>query len=723
MKTLTIRKGKPGFTSFMLVLSAATVLSLLTLYTYRQAIASHEVASRVQLRSDYSEKEDAVLRSIVALTPNRAIMAMQHGANENSSKREPLRWQNIFEESLDLANARTSIADDVKTSLSINNLIIANSGDSALAFPDRMFDAIATDASIYKSGYISAGINRSLGDGFPAPLESANINVTNRDHLYPIITSAKVYGSMAQDEVGLPVSTYPQHNLLKYPQINFGYAQPGDDFVAKRNWWAFSMELAKNDDAATNAARKRRDFVLSIYEIPSQLAISASAFMSLGEYASGESWENVTISGGVFAGKAVVEGDTELAGLASRRGMSISSSASIGGESFVDSPFLPGVREAYQVTAGEFFPVSLASESGKVAFVPINRGEEFFDRHAVRKTETNTLSPTTWNNYSVGAMQCAMRLDIIDCVSSTDPTPTKLRFSYLKSGVRQNLVIDLTTSGYANLPAGYLFACNEDQTYDFGDAVVDLAYGKDGTYAYELEATGSVTFNNARFGDPLFGTLKSGYFRPSYPFEVSELPDGKVCMAIYPERFESFLQTLNADDTSINNSLVVNVDYTTTTGSLNLDEPQIPCTDLDYGVILKECSNMTSFPKGFSLVTNLRTYIGDDFNIVPGTPPSGYSSSSTYYPPCSLFTPEKRYGVEIDPYAVSVSGRIGSVASDDGANPIRPLDSKSVSGDSFDSDRITVNLAPISHPADLPPITMTNWLIMIEEVRSEFVDY
>lgn len=49
------------------------------------------------------------------------------------------------------------------------------------------------------------------------------------------------------------------------------------------------------------------------------------------------------------------------------------------------------------MTTGEFFPASLASESGRTAFVPINRGEEFFDRFA-HTAESSVLSPTTWNN-------------------------------------------------------------------------------------------------------------------------------------------------------------------------------------------------------------------------------------------------------------------------------------------------------------------------------------
>jgi hypothetical protein len=479
--------------------------------------------------------------------------------------------------------------------------------------------------------------------------------------------------------------------------------------------------VAGHDADKTFLARPRRDFVLSIYEIPSQLAISAGAFMSLGQFESGEAWQNVTIQGGVFAGKAIVEGETPLAALASRRGMTLSSDSSIGGQSFNASPFAPGVRETYQITQGEFFPVSLASESGRVAFVPINRGAEFFDRFA-SSNETNTLSPTTWNNYSIGALQCAMRLDVTQVTSSTNNTPTALRFSYLKAGVRQNLTINLISSGVTGLPQGYIFACNENQSYNFGSAVVDVAYGKNGVYAFQTGVTGLITYNNARFGDPLYGVYKAGYYKPSYPFEVKNLPSGKICIAVYPQRFAAFLAALNADSTAINHSLAVNVDYTTT--GLNDPtkyRPQIPCTEQDYGVIIQECGNLTSFTNGFSLVTNLRTYIGDDFNITAATPPSGYTPVGAYYPPCSLFAPEKRYGVEVDPFAVRMDGQIGSLASETAANPVRPIDSKNVSGNAMDAERITVNLKPINHPAALPPITMMNWLLVLEERRAEFI--
>ncbi len=721
MKTSSHKRRERGYISFVLVLSTASVLTLLTVAAYKRAINAQSVQGQVQLRVDYSEKEEAILRAIVSITPNRAIRAMQQDSNLNTTKSNPLRWQDIFTNALDLANSRASISGDMITTLNIPNLKMANAGDSALGTPDKIFTAIPLE-----TGYVSAGINRSLGAGYPPPLTSTDPATNTRDLLYPIISSRKAYGSLAQAGVGLPVATYPNFNLLKYPQINFGYARPGEDFVAKRNWWAFSVDVAGNDNDRTRLARTKRNFVLSIYEIPSQLAISASSFMSLGQYASGDAWANVNIDGGMFVGKAVVEGTTAISSLSSRRGMTLSSGTTIGGQTFANSPFAPGVRESYQVTQGSFFPVSLASESGRAAFVPISRGAAFFDRFG-STAETNVLSTTSWNDYTIGATQCSMRLDVTKTQSSTNLTPTMLRYEYLlANGTRATMPIPLDTSVITSLPAGYVKVCDENQSHTFTEAV-DVAYGISGGFTFRQGLSGTINFNNSTFGDPRVGTLKAGYWRPRSPFEIRLLTSGQTCIAVYPQRMPAFLTRIGAAGPAINHSIAVNVDYSVS-GLNNINrKPLIPCTLNDYGLILQECGNLTEFTKGFSLVTNLRLYIGDDFNVVAATPPSGYTPAVTasnptgrYLPPCSLFAPEKRYGVEVDPFAVSISGQIGSLASDTVSAPIRPLDSKSVSGTNIASDRITVNLSPLRHPAELPPITMMNWLVLLEERRSEF---
>ena len=95
MITSSSRPGKAGFVSYVLVLTTGAILTMLMVFTYRQALATQAVQSQVQLRTDYSEKEDAILRSIVAITPNRAIRAMQSGSSTSTNAAQ-LTWLRIF---------------------------------------------------------------------------------------------------------------------------------------------------------------------------------------------------------------------------------------------------------------------------------------------------------------------------------------------------------------------------------------------------------------------------------------------------------------------------------------------------------------------------------------------------------------------------------------------------------------------------------------------------
>jgi hypothetical protein len=85
-----------------------------------------------------------------------------------------------------------------------------------------------------------------------------------------------------------------------------------------------------------------------------------------------------------------------------------------------------------------------------------------------------------------------------------------------------------------------------------------------------------------------------------------------------------------------------------------------------------------------------------------------------------LFAPEQRYGVGTNPLGIIFNGQVGSTARDDSQDPIRPLDTKTTSGIDMAASSISMNLSTISHPAELPPITMKNWLIVIEEIGREY---
>lgn len=710
MKTKSNKKHPRGYISLLGVFSVSILMLTMMVFAYRRAIDAQATLSDIQTQTDYREKEEAILRSIVAIVPNRAIQTMQDGSDASVETRALVSFGSIFEDAIDQANARTSITAELIDQIGEENMIRGNSGDSELSDPSKIFKS-----AIGNDGIVTGGLNRNAGAKFPPALNFSGTLPDDDD--FPIISNYKMYGALAEGKVSLSTDDYKDFNLIPYPQIDFGYAQPGELFVAKRNWWAFKMNLAAHDDAITKLSRYDRTFVLSVYEIPSQLPISAGSFMALGEYGNGQAWENVTISGTVFASRAVVEGSTSLDSLASRRGFELSNSTTIGGQTFDGNPFNPGIRETYRLTEGDFFPVSLASESGKAAFVPINRGNDFFDRYA-HVEEEDTISPTTWNEYSVGAMQCAMRLDITSAASDADPTPTELTFSYMKNGVRENLILPLDAGVAADLPVGYILAASENASAYF-PTPVDVAYGANGSYFYRASVSGNVMFDNGSFGDPIVGTSKFGYFKPRYPFEIKSLPTGRRCVAVYPERFKEFLDLLGADSLAVNHSLAVNVDYVNTN---TLNKPFIPSTVADYGVILQECANLTTFTKGFSLVTNLPLHFGDDFNVVPTTPPNGYvpPNGASFYPPCSLFSPEKRYGVGLNPFAIEFTGQVGSTGNENSAEPVRPLDTKTTSGAALSTSNVTMNLSTISHPAELPPITMKNWLIVLEEMGREY---
>jgi len=51
----------------------------------------------------------------------------------------------------------------------------------------------------------------------------------------------------------------------------------------------------------------------------------------------------------------------------------------------------------------------------------------------------------------------------------------------------------------------------EGGSYNLGAGTYDVAYGVDGRYAYRYGVSGTITFNNANFGDPYWGRGKYGY--------------------------------------------------------------------------------------------------------------------------------------------------------------------------------------------------------------------
>jgi hypothetical protein len=86
----------------------------------------------------------------------------------------------------------------------------------------------------------------------------------------------------------------------------------------------------------------------------------------------------------------------------------------------------------------------------------------------------------------------------------------QLRFN--AEWIKLPVAVEEMTCGVNGGQANYTYSVDENGSATFSQTV-ELAYGANGHFFFAHEFTGSVTFNNSTFGDPIVGTVKKGYFR------------------------------------------------------------------------------------------------------------------------------------------------------------------------------------------------------------------
>ena len=657
-KTATNRNRRNGgYISVAMVAGIAVMTTFSLALVFSHSIGSQEHQSRAQVRSDFAQKEDAVLRSLVSILPNKAIGAMQDGATTRSTS---LSWATIFDEALALSNAEQAVDAVTLQGFGITDYVSANSGDHSISSATSMVGPVVGTSGGVNGGTVASSgllLDSRFSGKLPDPLE-APAGVMSADHDHPIISFDKTYSSSWTNDAQLSTTAYPLYNRIAYPNIRFGFKQAGDPFVAKRNWWAFSVRFGQSAQDL-DMPLLTRNYVISIYEVPSQQPIAAESFMTVGRHANGQLWTNSAVDGGISAGKLQTEGSFDLANgnLVGRESLVLGSGTTVRGQSVSGNFDDLGIREAaFAAAASDQQSLSLAGNSGRVAFIPINRGLNFYQGSST--PDSNTISSTTWNEYSRGADQCQMKIIINEVEAANEQAPTRLVWTYKNS------------SG--------------------GTSTTTLERGVNWPWPGQ---TGSTTM----------------------PFQTEHLENGRDALIIYVEMMEAYLASIGAAGPTINNSLVINVD-----DSLDPDVkmPEFPTASSDCCVVLRDCKDLSGYTDGFSLVTNMRLYIADDFNdiAIPQPAGSGLVAGEPFYPPVSLFAPEKRYGTTLKTRPVVYRGQVGSLAEGD-VEALHPLDFKVGTSDTVSSALISTDLREITSPEELPPITLMNWLVTVEEIR------
>ncbi|WP_411847016.1 hypothetical protein AAFN60_06030 [Roseibacillus persicicus] len=669
------RLPKRGYAALLTTVTLSLTIMAFAMTAFRGTRQAHRVQSVNQVRLDYSQKERAFLRSLLQIVPNAAMTAMM----ENSqSSVDDISWEGIFEDALVQARVDQALDPAISADLGISATVIsANTGDATFLPSNLVTAPNGSGNFVLPSTASSFPTGMTLPPGLTWTGAGSGTDLT-----HPVVTFRKA----------LPGSS-ELYTEMPYPQIAFGYTEQGSTFIAKRNWWAFTLNFGADTEAITGIAPTPRTYVLSIYEVPTQLAVSSSGFTtSLGKFNDGSDWDpaKISITGSVYASKAKVEDLSQFTNVASREGVFLGSSApsgqSIGGLA---------ERRELEATTNTFYPYSSSSDSGMVSFTAVNRGWDFFDYFAdttladrtqayfsdpvsssTRRdyfsdpTAMNSVSPTGWNEYSLGARQTQMQVEIGRATSSSNQMPNRL---FVSARFDNDTI---TRRQQTSRNAWWRFE------------------GEDGY------SQGGQSWPATPDGDDWF-------------VQTEYLPNGRPCLTLDLEKLPAFLTEISADDCTINNSIWIGPKY----GVGDVAKPSFPSANDDVALLIKASEDLSAYTNGLTIITPLRVYFADNFNAVPTTPPAGSGITGDWYPPVSVYAPEKRFGIQDTSGAIDIQGQIGVLPSDSVSSEVHPLDLKDGGTDTVDSNSINVNLTSIQQVEDLPPVNSMSWLTVIQEVH------
>ncbi|RYD38260.1 MAG: hypothetical protein EOP86_01360 [Verrucomicrobiaceae bacterium] len=644
-----------GFITVPMVTFTALFLILGVSMIFKAGLMRRDQVAKSQLRLDYQHREDAILRALVAIFPRKAIACMKG----DYAPSPDYSWQAVFAEASAAAAATEGLDPSTLSNLGLSHARLANGGDhtsgevasyitSLTGRPGEMTPGTTAYAGVFSSAGLTAKVPPLLQA--PASLEAA-------DALYPIVSTGKVYAAQSPGLLA-DINYYPGHNLIPYPPIHFGYAVPGQPFVAKKSWWAFSIHYgaaAAGGAAATPGVT--RHYILSLYEIPSQLPIEGRAFTSIGHHQDGTAWNaaNVRITGAVYGDSLSVNGTYGADRLSGRKAIEISAPVSLQGMRLSGNFDALGQRELLRVQSGSSaLPITLSANSGRVVFFPLGAGTSFLNR--------STVPPTQWDTYVGGARNCQVIVEAVSMASIDNQTPTSIRVRYARA--------DGATGEWV------------------------LTRGLNWPTAIEPG------------GDQI-------------PFQTELTNSNRACLTFYPSRLNAQLQLQGGLPVSTNNCVYFGTDPSA--DPLTVRAVSSPPAEADMSVIVRQAKNLNEYTKGLAVITPLRVYVGDDLNTTPAAAPppgSGLASNAEFYPPMAIFSAEVRIGTTAFNRPMEHHGQIGTLATGE-TTVWNPLDVKSGTDDVIHADTMTADLAPLRSPADLPPAFQRNWLIIIEEIHQD----
>ena len=647
-------KGDDGFAALPVVSSLGLIFTLTLLFLLRNGLLNRDQIAKAQLRNDYQQREESLMRALVAIFPQAAIASMKG----NYTDSDAYSWGAIFSQAQNMASTTTALPPALKTALGLTNARNGNSADTESALVSTWITSLTGATGAVTPGttdYSDVFKDPKFAGKIP-PLLTSSTDLQGTDAHRPVVSRSKTYATQAAGLLA-DITKYPLYNFIPYPNIRFGYAAPGQPIVAKRNWWAFAVTFGAQSAGGNQATQPvTKYYVLSLYEIPSQLPIEAATFAQIGTYQNGTAWDStaISITGGVYADQISLANTFGSSRITGKQSIALAALVTLNGTQVGNDFDQAGVRESLQVQANsDVLPVALSANSGRLNFQPIQRGTQFLQRAA------DVPASNAWDIYSKGAERCAITVKATSMVSQVDQTPTVIRVSF-------------------RTPAG---------------TTKEVVLQRGSNWPTILQAGGTIL-----------------------PFQTELTDSNHSCLTFYPTLLDSWLQSQGGASVATNNGIHFRTDASTDPLTvLPLSDPPLPD---NMAIIIRKGQNLTAYTAGISLVSPHRIYVGDDLNVTAAAAvPAGSALpvGTVYYPPLSIFAAELRIGTTSAIRPFELHGQISTLAQS-GSGTWKPMDIKSGSDDATHTDSIAADLKPLASPADLPPVHQMNWLVVIEEI-------
>jgi hypothetical protein len=682
------RKRNERGASLILLVGIIGLAFIVTIAGFLVAASNGQDTARLATaKVDIATREDALMREILQYSATGLL------PGTDGITGPPATWTTIMTNAVTQLHA-TTYADPVELAAisGLSGVITANTGDTG-----------GTALGIFK-GYLNSEVpfgGTSPGTILPnldptylsavepplmlwsgnASLSSATALTTPQEFFLGSQYPAGVTSSV------LKLSVSNRWARILYPNVRFGYKQPGNLFVARRVWWEIpvlyqtTQQTVEDQSTVFRYPSAAATYVLSVYEIPSQLPISGNGNLQIGLMADNTAWgSGIQVAGSIYGGQVQLSAGTYNA-VSSRQQVNVLSGATVGGVNYATSTNnlfdQPGTREtmALTQTPGAAAPVSVAGNDGKVLLVPVMPGNQFY---------MSVATPTHWDLYARPYYRCRIRIII--------------------SGTNSTLIYNSAT-GAINSTAGA------------GAIQVDVYTSADTTNRPDqllgfLDSTATHTTYAQGYTGDTTGNGNAAYAWPTAPSWMNYTSTGTADRNLLIIDIPTMVSTLGTGTASVDSAQL----YSVYVGSSPTVEPATPPSPTpppytEPGIGITNCNDLSLFTSGLSIVTNQTLYLLGSFNQVNIT-------GGTLPPPTSIYAPEVRYGMSGAISPVTLAGQVSVDPSSNAMLLTNPLSLVNASGTPIPATSISANLSEITDPTLIPPISRMSLMFTIEKERT-----